>query len=94
MSDYETPLEKRAEILGELWMNYKNSEGFEDFMKYNDLGLPLAWAVNHEVVDMNDMVQSYVNETWDVFLEALDVEDTGFESLNALFEYSGREVQA
>ena len=87
-----TPLSDRADILAELWIQYKGSDGFEDFMSYNDLGLPLAYSVSHGIIEINDMVESFINETFDVFLEALDVEDTGFQTLAELFEASGRDV--
>jgi hypothetical protein len=35
-----TPIETIYEILADLWINYKYDDEFEDFIEYNDLGLP------------------------------------------------------
>jgi hypothetical protein len=84
-----TPLSNRANILAELWIQYKTDPDFADFIQYNDLGLPLAYAVSHGIVEMNDQVSMFVNETFDVLLVALNIEeDTGFEELGELFALS------
>jgi hypothetical protein len=76
-----TPFFSRAEILGNLWMSYRNDEEFKDFMEYNDLGLPLAYAISMNIVDTSGMAEKFVNEAWELFLTALGIEDTGFETL-------------
>lgn len=65
-------------------MNYRNYEDFEDFIEYNDMGLPLAFFVSQDIIQTNDMVTNYINETWELFLESLKVEDTGFSTLDEL----------
>lgn len=87
-----TPLSDRADILAELWIQYKGSDGFEDFMSYNDLGLPLAYSVSHGIIEINDMVESFINETFDVLLDAMSLEDTGYTNLKELFDDSGTEI--
>ncbi len=82
-----TPLSDRADILAELWVQYKSDPDFADFVEYNDLGLPLAYAVSHGIVEMNSQIAMFVNETFDVFLVALDIEeDTGFSVLADIFD--------
>jgi hypothetical protein len=81
-----TDLSIQAEILAELWMDYRDDEGFTDFIEYNDLGLPLAYAVANGIVEMNQLVERYIEETFTVLLSVLNVKDTGFESLNNLFD--------
>lgn len=88
-----TPLSNRADILSELWIKYKGSEGFEDFITYNDLGLPLAYAVSHGIIESNTMVDGFINETFDVFVEALEIEDIGYDDLTSMFEDSGRSME-
>ncbi len=46
----ETTFENKALILADLWMNFRNDEEFQDFVDYNDLGLPLAYALANGVV--------------------------------------------
>ena len=84
MSNTNTDFSSRCNILADLWLNYKDDAEFSDFIQYNDMGLPLAFFVSQEVVPSNDMVMNYVNETWELFLEALKVEDTGFDTLDEL----------
>lgn len=81
-----TDLSIQAEILADLWMDYRDDEGFTDFVEYNDLGLPLAYAVANGIVEMNQLVERYIQETFSMLLSILKIKDTGFESLNDLFD--------
>lgn len=81
----ETPFSTRCEILGDLWMNYRDDEQFEDFIAYNDLGLPLAYAVSRNMAKPNTVTEDMVNESFNILLAGLEIqEDTGFESLDDL----------
>jgi hypothetical protein len=62
--------------LGDLWLNYKSEPEFEDFIEYNDIGLPLAFSISQEIIPASDMATKYVNETC--------VKDTGYSSLDEL----------
>lgn len=84
MSNTNTDFSSRCNILADLWMNYKLDETFQDFVEYNDLGLPLAFFVSQEIIKTNDMVTNYINETWELLLEAVGTKDTGFASLDDL----------
>jgi hypothetical protein len=81
-----TDFRSKAEILAELWMDYRDDEGFKDFIEYNDLGLPLAYAVANGIVDSNEMVERFIDETFRVLLAATGVEDLGYETLQDLLE--------
>ena len=81
-----TDLSVQCEILAEIWMDYRDDEGFTDFIEYNDLGLPLAYAVANGIVERNPSVERYIEETFLVLLSALKVKDKGFKSLNDLLE--------
>ena len=81
----ETPVNIRAEILSDLWLNFRNDEEFQDFIQYNDLGLPLAYAVSSGIVPATEQAQNFINETFLLLLASLDVEyDTSFESLDEI----------
>ena len=80
-----TPFSSRCEILADLWMNYRDDEEFLDFVEYNDLGLPLAYAFANTMVKLNASGEALIDETWDLLLSALELEDTGFESIDDLF---------
>lgn len=79
-----TPFSTKCEILADLWMTYRKDEQFIDFIEYNDLGLPIAYAIHAEIVEANSPAFDFINETFDLLLSALDVEDTGYESLDDL----------
>ena len=89
MSDNTTtPFSNKASILAELWMNYRDDENFRDFIEYNDLGLPLAYAIAENVVSVSDKAKLFIEETFDVFLAGMDIEDTGFDTLDSLLSQS------
>lgn len=83
MSEQATTLySNKVAILAELWMNYRNDGDFQDFIEYNDLGLPLAYAINEGIVSSSDLAERFIDETFDLFLGGLDIEDEGFETLD------------
>jgi hypothetical protein len=57
-----------------------------DFFEYNDLGLPLAFAFAEGIVNHTPTLEQYINETWFLLLEGLEIEDTGFEDITDLME--------
>lgn len=74
----------KAVILSELWVNYRNDEEFQDFVEYNDIGLPLAYAIANNIVESTEIAKNFIEETFALLLTGLEVEDTGFESLDEL----------
>jgi hypothetical protein len=74
-----------------LWLNYRSDEQFQDFIEYNDLGLPLAYAIANDIVKSTEMAQRFVEETFDLFMASLEVEDTGFENLDELLNIAENE---
>jgi hypothetical protein len=85
----ETTFEKKCSILADLWLLHKDDETFEDFFEYNDLGLPLAYSFDNGIIDFSsatDGARPFVNEAFTLLLDALEMEDTGFQSLNEVFQ--------
>jgi hypothetical protein len=77
-----TPFETKTTILADLWMDYRGDEEFSDFLEYNDLGLPLAYAISSGIVKSSPLAQQYIEETFELLLAAVKIEeDTGFDSL-------------
>jgi hypothetical protein len=77
-----TPYSNRCDILAELWVDYKNDVQFQEFFEYNDLGLPLAYAISTTIVASSDLAENFINETFFLLLEVLGIaDDTGFDSL-------------
>ena len=83
-----TSFEDACSILAELWINYKEEKTFEDFISYNDLGLPLAFLVDSELVAPTELAKKYIEETWFILLKSLDInDDIGFTCLEDLFNH-------
>ena len=82
----ETPTNLKAEILADIWMNFRDDTEFVDFIEYNDLGLPIAYAIANGIVEITDKAQGFIDESFDLFLAGLGIEDTGFENLDDVME--------
>ena len=83
----ETTLDNKTQILAQLWLDYKDDEEFTDFIEYNDLGLPLAYAVSTNIVKITTQAEKFINETFELLLVGLGIqEDTGFDNLEELLE--------
>jgi hypothetical protein len=80
-----TPYSSQCDILSEIWMNYRDDKEFIDFMEYNDIGLPLAHFIHEGIVSTSPLAQQYIEETFNVLLAGLEIEDTGFETLEEVF---------
>jgi hypothetical protein len=80
----ETSFENKCTVLAELWLNNRDEEQFTEFIDYNDLGLPLAYILENKIADLNESSERYINETFGLLLELLEIEDQGFEELDEL----------
>lgn len=78
--------ENKTTILAELWMNYREDDQIKDFVEYNDLGLPLAYLITNEIVIPTNQADIYINESYDLLVAALDVEDVEYESLDEMMD--------
>ena len=78
-----------CDILGELYSAYRDEPDFQEFIEFNDLGLPLAYFTRDSLCEPSDDGVRYIMETWQLFLKSLDVEDTGFETLTGLLDSVG-----
>jgi hypothetical protein len=89
-----TSFEDVCSILAELWINHKHEKTFEDFISYNDLGLPLAFLIDSELVTHTEIAKGYIEETWRILLSSLEIkEDSGFTCLEDIFRYSEGEQE-
>jgi hypothetical protein len=86
-----TDFSNKCKILGELWMDYRDQEDFEDFTQYNDLGLPLAFFIREEIVKSTPQAEIYINETFDLFILSLGADpNENYESLQDLLVRYGK----
>jgi hypothetical protein len=82
----ETTFEDKCHILADLWMNYRDDEEFKDFIEYNDIGLPISYAIANSIVVSNTMSEQFISETFSLLLAALEIEDTGFSTLDDILD--------
>jgi len=80
----ETTFENKVSILADLWILDRDNEDLIDFIEYNDIGLPLAYAFANDIAIPTAIGENFVNETFAVLLAGLDTEDTGFETYQDL----------
>jgi hypothetical protein len=76
-----TTFENKCLILADLWLNYRNDEQFEDFIEYNDMGLPIAYAIAEGIVKSTEVAEGFINETFDLLLGGLSIEDNDWDNL-------------
>jgi hypothetical protein len=83
MDNVGTTFKAKCEILGELWIKYRDEETLEDFFEYNDLSLPLAFLISEEIVtDKNSAIEGFIEESFMLLLSAVGLEDKGFDNLD------------
>lgn len=63
----------RCGILGQFWYDFRDDPTVKPFMEYNDVGMPLAWFIATGVVTPLPMAEEYINETFAMFLAAMEV---------------------
>lgn len=80
----ETSFETKAQILAELWIDYRKDPEFKEFIEYNDLGLPLAYSISEAIVENTALAEKYILETFDLLLAGLGLEDDNFENLDEI----------
>ena len=81
-----TPFSNQCNILGEFWIEYRDDADFAEFFDYNDVGLPMAYMISEGLVTATSISERFVGETWMLFLEQLNKEDSGiYETLDDLF---------
>lgn len=86
ISSNNTPFDERCDILATLWNDHRDNKELQDFIEYNDLGLPLAYFVSQGLVTIHDEARPYIDETFMLLLEATGNEDLGFETLDEILD--------
>jgi hypothetical protein len=94
MSDTPTNhFSKKCEILADLWLNYKDDEQLQDFFEYNDIGIPLGYAIAEELAKPTEIGVRYVEETYALLLESLELPDVEFTDVEEMFAESQWQVE-
>jgi len=67
-----TPFSKKCDILAELWIGFRDDDDFKDFIKYNDVSLPLAYFLSTEICENpTQKGEGFIEETWNLLEQAL-----------------------
>jgi hypothetical protein len=90
MSDTPTNhFSRKCEILADLWLNHKVDNQLADFIEYNDIGLPLAYAFAEDLAKPTELATKYIEETYALLVEALGLSDSEeWESIDEMFDNS------
>ena len=83
-----TTYENKCLILADLWLNYRYDEQFLDFIEYNDMGLPIAYAIAEGIVKSTEVAEGFINETFDLLIFGLGIVDTGFDNIDEMMSLS------
>jgi len=83
-----TDFSSQVNILGKLYADYKDEKTFRAFMEFNDIGLPLAYLCAEGLASPSDDGMRYIVETFELFMQTIGVEDTGFENLDDVLDAS------
>jgi hypothetical protein len=82
-----TPYNIKYAILSDLWTQYKTDKNMADFFEYNDLGLPLSFAIEQKIVESTPIAQVYIEETFELLCESLSLDsDDEYESIEEMFD--------
>lgn len=85
----KTTFDDKCSILADLWLNYRQEDDFSDFIEYNDLGLPLAFLLSEGLVKTsNESGKNMIEESFDLLLSALELEDEGYDTLDDMLSRS------
>lgn len=83
-------------ILGQFWFEFRDDAKLSEFIEYNDIGLPLSWFISTGVVTPNPIAEDYVNETFALFLSAMEIteEEVGdIDNLSDLLAYVEKKLE-
>jgi hypothetical protein len=76
----KTPFSSKCEILGDLWLVYKdrdnNGPNWQEFFDWANVGLPLAYFIGANMVTPTEDgdTKEIIEQTWLVFCEVIGVD--------------------
>lgn len=75
----KTAFSTKCEILGTLWLYYKDTEheNWQEFFQWADIGLPLAYLVWQDLASAKADGKSNIEETWNTFCEMISIDPNG-----------------
>ena len=83
----QTLFSDKCIILHDLYINHHDDDDWQEFFAMNDLGIPLAVAVNLGGAIDTEIGRAWIDETFDNLCKALNLEDTGFDTIDEMMDY-------
>ena len=80
----------KAEIVSEIWTDYRDDEQFASYVDYNDIGLPLAYAIVNGLVIPTEQAEGYVEEAYHLLVFTLKIEDKDYADLSEMLAEAGQ----
>jgi hypothetical protein len=66
----------KANILADYWIDYRNDPEWQDFIAYNDLGLPLAQGISDGFIhELTAAGEALVEESFSLLCKKLGVDE-------------------
>lgn len=84
--DFPT-LMRKSKILAQFLDEYEEDEDLQAFIRHNDLGFPLARFIAGGVATPLPLASKYVNETFAMFIDAMEVSEEEASGANDLNEF-------
>jgi hypothetical protein len=83
----KTSFGTKCAILAEIWSSYREDADFEDFVSFNDLGLPLAYLTHKGIVKATTSeAKEVIEESFVLLLAHFEIEDLGYQTLQELLD--------
>lgn len=78
----------KAAILSDFWAGYRGDPEWQDFMQYNDLGLPLAESIaGGLVLELTPAGEDMINETYILLCNRVGIDtEENFDDPSDFFE--------
>lgn len=74
----KTPFSKKCEVLGELWLYYREEapqhEEWAQFFEWADIALPLAYLSWQDLATVKTDAKRYINDAWVTFCEMISID--------------------
>lgn len=92
----KTPFSSKCDVLGGLWLYYREeaqkNEDWSEFFRYNDIGLPMAYALSEELVETaTEDGTELIEETWLMFCSYINIDPDGeYKTIVDAFESSSQ----
>jgi hypothetical protein len=67
----------KCEILAEVHVESGFNSNLEEFARVCDIGLPLAYLINEDLVEPKEQALKYIDSTWRMLSESLGIDPNG-----------------